>query len=154
MEKTDFDLQEAAESVFNTYKVMENDGFTFRFNKVEGPVMVHADRHRIQQVIANLLSNAVRYSRDTKEVTLDFTVKNNKVRCSVADKGIGIDEEDLQKIWNRYQKASKQGTRSSQGSGLGLSIASEVLEKHGAEYGVDSKPGEGSCFWFTLDVIN
>ena len=105
MEKTDFDLQEAAESVFNTYKVMENEGFTFSFKKVDGPVIVHADRHRIQQVIANLLSNAIRYSRDTKEVSLDFSLENGRVRCSVSDKGIGIDEEDLQPIWNRYQKA-------------------------------------------------
>ena len=116
-------------------------------------MIVHADRHRILQVIANLLSNAVRYSRDTKDITLSFAYEGDKIRCSVADKGIGIDEEDIQKIWNRYQKASKQGKRSSQGSGLGLSIASEVLEQHGAEYGVESKPGEGSCFWFTLDVI-
>ena len=68
----------------------------------------------------------------------------------MSDKGIGIAEEDLEKIWNRYQKASRQGKRSSQGTGLGLSIASEILEKHGAKYGVESRQGEGSRFWFTL----
>ena len=153
MEMTDFDLQEAAESVFNTYKVMEQEGFAFHFNRADGPIMVHADRHRIQQVIANLLSNAVRYSRDNKDISVDFALADGKVTCSVSDKGIGIDEADLDKIWNRYQKASKQGARSAHGTGLGLSIASEVLLQHGAQYGVDSSPGKGSRFWFTMNVI-
>ncbi|MBQ2312042.1 MAG: HAMP domain-containing histidine kinase [Firmicutes bacterium] len=152
MEMTDFDIQEAGESVLSTYKVMENEGFTISFRPVPGPVMVHGDRHRIQQVIANLLSNAVRYSKDRKDVALSFSRSGGRIVCSVEDKGIGIAEEDLEKIWNRYQKASKQGARSSQGTGLGLSIASEILQKHGAEYGVESKPGEGSRFWFSLPV--
>ena len=150
MDMEDFDLQEAAESVFSTYMVMEQEGFTFHINKVPGSTTVHADRRRVQQVIANLLSNAIRYSRDRKEVSLDFSRDGGGITCSVSDKGIGIAEEDLEKIWNRYQKASRQGKRSSQGTGLGLSIASEILEKHGAKYGVESRPGEGSRFWFTL----
>ena len=153
MEMEDFDLQEAAESVFSTYMVMEQEGFSFRLVKVSGEAVVHADRRKIQQVIANLLSNAIRYSKDTKEVSLEFYRTGNGITCSVSDKGIGIDEEDLKKIWNRYQKASKQGTRSAQGTGLGLSIASEILEKHGAQYGVESKPGEGSRFWFSLPTV-
>lgn len=137
----------------STYKVMENEGFNISFKPVPGSVMVHGDRRRIQQVIANLLSNAVRYSKDRKDVALSFAKEGQRIVCSVEDKGIGIAEEDLEKIWNRYQKASKQGTRSSQGTGLGLSIASEILQKHGAEYGVESKPGEGSRFWFSLPVV-
>ena len=153
MEMADFDIQEAAESVLSTYMVMENEGFKISFEPVEGTVTVHGDRHRIQQVIANLLSNAVRYSKENKEIKLGFRRDGENIVCSVEDKGIGIAEEDLDKIWNRYQKASKQGARSSQGTGLGLSIASEVLQKHGAQYGVESKPGEGSRFWFSLPVI-
>ena len=152
MEMADFDIQEAGEAVLSTYKVMEQEGFKISFVPAEGSAMVHGDRRRIQQVIANLLSNAVRYSRDNKDVVLRFTKDGGRIVCSVEDKGIGIAEEDLQKIWNRYQKASKQGARSAQGTGLGLSIASEILQKHGAEYGVESKPGEGSRFWFSLPL--
>ena len=152
MEMEDFDLQEAADSVLSTYMVMEQEGFGFHVSKLPGTVIVHGDRRKIQQVIANLISNAIRYSKDEKDVTLEFTEDGGFVTCSVADKGIGIEEGDLEKIWNRYQKASRQGTRSAQGTGLGLSIASEILEKHGAKYGVDSKPGEGSRFWFSLPV--
>ena len=152
MEMEDFDIQEAAASVYSTYKVMENEGFTFSFERVPGNVVVHGDRRRIQQVISNLLSNAIRYSVDTKDVAVRFTRSEDTITCAVCDKGIGISEEDLIKIWNRYQKASKQGTRSPQGTGLGLSIASEILQKHDARYGVESVLGEGSRFWFSLPV--
>ncbi len=152
MDMEDFDLQRAAEDVLSTYMVMEQEGFAIHFVGVPEPVMVHGDKRKLQQVISNLISNAIRYSKDTKEITMSFYRSEGSVTCSVADKGIGIDEEDQQKIWNRYQKASRQGTRSAHGTGLGLSIASEILEKHGAKYGVESKPGEGSVFWFTLPV--
>ena len=153
MEMEDFDIQDAAESVFSTYLVMEQEGFALHFNRLPGTVAVHGDRRKIQQVISNLVSNAIRYSKDIKDVTLQFDRSAGSVTCAVIDKGIGIEAADLDKIWNRYQKASRQGTRSAQGTGLGLSIASEILEKHGAEYGVRSTPGEGSCFWFSLPVI-
>ena len=154
MEMEDFDLQEAGESVLSTYMVMEQEGFTLNYRPLDEKIIVNGDRRKIQQVISNLISNAIRYSRDVKEVSLEFTRSGDSVTCAVLDKGIGIDEADQAKIWNRYQKASKQGTRSAQGTGLGLSIASEILEKHGATYGVESKPGEGSRFWFTLPVKN
>lgn len=115
--------------------------------------MVEGDERKLQQVFSNLISNAVRYSTENREITLRFTVEQggSRVRCEVRDRGIGIAEEDLDKIWNRYQKASKQGVRAvSGGTGLGLSIAREILQHHDAEYGVESKEGEGSCFWFTL----
>ena len=152
MEMEDFDIQEAGESVFSTYLVMEQEGFALHLSRIPGSIIVHGDRRKIQQVISNLVSNAIRYSRDVKDVTLQFSRSGENVTCAVIDRGIGIEEADLGKIWNRYQKASRQGTRSAQGTGLGLSIASEILEKHGARYGVESTPGEGSRFWFSLPV--
>ena len=140
--------------MFSTYLVMEQEGFKLSFSPAAEKITVHGDRRKIQQVMSNLISNAIRYSRDVKEVSLGFEKSGDSVICSVCDKGIGIDEADQAKIWNRYQKASKQGVRSSQGTGLGLSIASEILEKHGATYGVESKPGEGSRFWFSMPVKN
>ena len=126
--------------------------YRFRFVKLPEKIFVHGDRRKLQQVIANLISNAIRYSREKKVISLEFFRSGDYITCAVSDQGIGIAEEDLGKIWNRYQKASRQGTRSSQGTGLGLSIASEILEKHGAKYGVESKLSEGSRFWFSLPV--
>ena len=108
----------------------------------------------LQQVLSNLLSNAIRYSDEIKDISVVIEEKNGWVRCSVNDCGIGIDEKDLANIWNRYQKASRQGVRGRRGgTGLGLSIAKEILEQHGARYGVSSQPGVGSSFWFALPVI-
>lgn len=154
MEKREFEIQESAAHVLATYRVLEeNEDFIFNFNDAGGKVIVEGDERKLQQVFSNLISNAVRYSTENREITINFFVEadGRRVRCEVRDKGIGIAEEDQEKIWNRYQKASKQGARAvSGGTGLGLSIAREVLEHHDAEYGVESKEGEGSCFWFTL----
>jgi len=157
MNFTQFDLVKAAESVFSTYKVMENDGYTMTFVPCEGEAMVKGDEHRIKQVISNLLSNAVRYSEEIKEITLsvslDRSLDKDNVVLSVTDKGPGIADEDQEKIWHRYEKASKEGQRSQGGgTGLGLNIASEILNKHNAQYGVDSKLGEGSKFWFKMPL--
>jgi signal transduction histidine kinase len=154
MDLKDVDIQKAAESVLGIYKVLEeSDGFRFNFKDLPGEVMVRADEHRIKQVIANLISNAVRYSGDGRDVDIVFSKEDGRVRCEVRDHGIGIAKEDLDNIWNRYEKASRQGTRShSGGTGLGLSIAREILEKHDAVYGVESALGKGSCFWFSLPV--
>lgn len=146
-----FDIQKSAESVLSTFMVMEQEGYTFRFESLPGEIMVNGDEHKLKQVIANLLSNAVHYSSDVKEISLSFEENGDKVRCSVADKGCGIAEEDLDKIWHRYERASQRGARSSKGgTGLGLSIAAEILERHNAKYGVTSKLGEGSTFWFEV----
>jgi signal transduction histidine kinase len=102
-------------------------------------------------VFSNLISNAVRYSADVKDITVRFSLDGGRLKCSVIDKGIGIAPEDLESIWNRYQRASKSATRShASGTGLGLSIAKEILERHGADYGVESEVGKGSIFWFTI----
>ncbi|MCQ2553719.1 MAG: ATP-binding protein, partial [Clostridia bacterium] len=140
-------------SVLSTFMVMENEGYSIHFIPVASESVVNGDERKIQQVISNLLSNAVRYSGDEKDITLAFNVVEDKIRCSVADKGPGIADEEQEKIWHRYEKASSRGQRSQgTGSGLGLSIAAEILEKHNAIYGLNSKEGEGSTFWFELPL--
>ena len=155
LEHKQFDIQKAAESVLQVYRVLEDqDGFRFNFVTVGGnPPVVTGDESKIQQVFANLVSNAVRYSEDNKEITIRFEKLEGRLKCSVSDHGCGIAPEDLENIWNRYQRASSLATRAhASGTGLGLSIAKEILELHGANYGVESTVGEGSCFWFVIDA--
>ena len=155
MQKLPVDIQKAAESVLSVYKVLEDqDGFRFEVVEIEGArPFVRGDEAKLQQVFSNLISNAVQYSEDDRRIVIRFEdMGHERVRCSVRDHGVGIAPEDLQNIWNRYQRASKQGTRAHKsGTGLGLSIAREILERHNAEYGVESVVGKGSCFWFVLD---
>ena len=149
------DLQKTAESILSTYRVLEEqEGFSIRLQGLPQPVLVNADVHRMEQVLSNLISNAVRYSGDVKDVEVVFLQNKKRLRCEVRDKGIGIAPEDIPNIWNRYERASSRGSRSKQGTGLGLSITKEILERHGAKYGVESKVGEGSTFWFELPLID
>jgi len=148
----EFDLSETAESVFATYKIVEQDGFEMNIKGIDNPCVVFADQRRISQVIANLLSNAIRYSDNEKYVELALSVESNKVICSVTDHGIGIPAEDRDKIWNRYQKASRTGRRSDEGSGLGLSICAEILKREKADFGINAVETGGSIFWFSLPL--
>lgn len=154
MESKPVDIQLAAESILNVYRVLEEqDGFEFTFHTVPETVYVTGDERKLQQVISNMISNAVRYSGESKDISISFSLEGDRIRFSVEDHGIGIAPEDKDVIWNRYQKASKQGTRTSGTStGLGLSIAREILERHNALYGVESQLGQGSCFWFSMQV--
>ncbi len=154
MNMAPMDLQKAAERILTTYRVLEEqEGFLIQLQTVEGDPLVNADVHRMEQVLSNLISNAVRYSGDRREVTVAFLKNRGILRCEVRDKGIGIAPEDIENIWNRYERASSRGGRSKSGTGLGLSITKEILQRHGAKYGVESKLGEGSTFWFEMKII-
>ncbi len=154
MENRPVEIQKSAESILNVYRVLEEqDGFSLSFKTLPSRIWVMGDERKLQQVMSNLISNAIRYSGDSKDIEVAFAEDGGRVRFSVTDHGIGIAKEDQEVIWDRYQKASRQGTRASGTStGLGLSIAREILQLHKALYGVESEPGQGSCFWFSLPI--
>ncbi len=112
---------------------------------------VYADEIKLSQVIYNFLSNALKYSDADSKITVRIRDSEDKVRLEVIDNGNGISEEALPYIWDRYYKVDKNFNRSVNSTGLGLAIAKAILEAHKAHYGVESKLGEGSTFWFELD---
>ena len=147
-----FDLTETVREVLLRYrKLTEKDDYVITF-AADGNVTVVADRTMILQVIYNLVNNALNYTGEDRKVTIDQSVWDNKVRISVIDSGEGIAEEDIPYIWDRYYKVDKVHKRAMIGTGLGLSIVKGILESHGATYGIESKTGEGSNFWFELEV--
>ncbi|MCL2055874.1 MAG: HAMP domain-containing histidine kinase [Oscillospiraceae bacterium] len=126
------------------------DGYEIAF-EADGEAEVSADRSRIEQAVYNLLANAIHYTGDDRRVLVRQTIDSRYVTIEVLDSGEGIDEENLPYIWDRYFKLDKVHKRAAVGTGLGLSIVKSILDQHtGASYGVQSKPGEGSCFWFRL----
>lgn len=155
MDKKPVDLQKLAAGILATYRVLEEqDEFKFNLQTLPGKYLVEADEHRIEQVISNFISNAVRYSGDIKVIDVIFTTEGKRLRLAVKDRGVGIDPSELNTVWDRYEQASKRGRRASVGTGLGLNIAKEILESHDARYGVESAVGRGSTFWFSLPLID
>ncbi len=131
--------------------LLSKDGYIIRFDPAEN-LTVMADEGRIEQVVYNLVNNALTYTGEDKTVCLVQSLHEGRARLEVRDSGKGIPEEELPLIWNRYYRAKESHKRAVQGSGLGLSIVRTILENHGAPYGVTSKQGEGTCFWFELET--
>ena len=121
----------------------------------EPDIYIKADITKIEQVVYNFINNAVTYAGDDKTVKINLYRKpDGTVRFEVQDNGVGIDEENIKYVWDRYYKVKRDGEthqRAKSGSGLGLSIVKGVLEMHKFKYGVDSKVGVGSTFWFECD---
>ncbi len=147
-----FSLTEAVRETLARYShLTERDGYRFVFN-ADSDAVVIADKTRILQVIYNLVNNAINYTGDDRLVTVTQTVSDGKVRISVTDTGEGIPEEELPLIWDRFYKVGGFHNRGKVGTGLGLSIVKNVLLKHNAAFGVASKVGSGSTFWFELET--
>ncbi len=117
---------------------------------VNEDVEVVGDEARIQQVLDNFINNAIHYGSQGEKIVLRQICKDKFVRIEVQDFGQGIDPKQLDYVWDRYYKIDKQHVRSETGSGIGLSIAKEILLLHQVEYGVISQINEGSTFYFEL----
>jgi PAS domain S-box-containing protein len=110
---------------------------------------VFADKHRIDQILVNLVNNAVKYAPDSNLITIHVEDLTDKVKVSVIDKGQGISAEFVPYLFDRYYRVDENRNRSS-GLGLGLYISAEIIRKHGGEIGVDTGAGKGTTFWFIL----
>ncbi len=132
-------------------KFMEHQSFIIKFNYTS-KVMIEADKHKIEQVIYNFLNNAIKYSGDSKEVDIIQEIEGDNVVIKIKDYGIGIKEDELPYVWERYYRVDKGHKRSTQGSGLGLAIIKSILDYHNFSYGVLSTYNKGSTFWFKMPI--
>ena len=145
-----YNLTQSIRDIFLRYsKIREQDGYNIEFYS-DKDVFINADEVKINQVIYNLINNAINYAGEDKTVIVLQTVDNNYVTIKVIDHGEGIDQDKIKYIWDRYYKIDKNHKRAVIGTGLGLSIVKSILELHCAQYGVESKIDVGSTFWFKL----
>lgn len=114
--------------------------------------LVTADKERIEQVLTNLIINGIKYSPNGGDVTVKTSVDNGFVFVTVSDQGIGIKEESLTKVFDRFFRVEEDAMQLFPGLGLGLYISSEIIRKHGGKISVTSRPGEGSSFIFSLPI--
>lgn len=110
-----------------------------------------ANENRLEQVLTNLIENALRFSPSGGEITVTAAEQpGNKITVTIRDQGPGIPPADLPHIWDRFYRVEKSRTRDSGGTGLGLAIVKQIIEAQGGTVGVESTPGQGTCFHFTL----
>lgn len=152
LEPSDFALAPLAEELAERFGVQAGDAFSFEARIPEHLPPVYADRERIRQVLENLLSNAVKYSPDGGAVKITARVEGDYAVVSVSDQGIGIAPEDQPLVFRRFYRVDNRLRRSTQGAGLGLFLSRALIEAHGGRMWVESQPGRGSRFSFTLPL--
>jgi signal transduction histidine kinase len=149
---SDYSMQEVVQSVFTAVESLAAEK-RLALNVSVPPDLPSAkgDERRLAQVLLNLVGNAIKFTEEG-EVRVQAAVSNGRFVVSVADTGPGIAEADQQKIFEEFQQADGSSTRKKGGTGLGLSIARRIIEMHGGRIWVESKPGVGSTFRFTVPV--
>lgn len=150
IELGEVDMRALTVTVLERFDVYASrDGYIFDFVS-SGDCTAVGDSRRLEQVIYNLVGNALNYTGENKTVRIAVERREDNVHVSVRDYGKGIAPEELDKVWERYYRAN-QHRRTVVGSGLGLSIVKSILSSHKARYGVSSEVGEGTEFWFELE---
>ncbi len=148
---SDFDINETIRSVSASFEqICREKNVRIRLILYGDELYVEADRDKIQQVLYNLVDNAIKFSRSTGDVQIETTERHRKVFVSVKDNGIGIPKDDQKFIFDRFYKTDLSRGKDKKGTGLGLSIAREIIRAHGENINVISTEGVGSEFIFTL----
>lgn len=146
---TEFDMEQRLKEITERYRgLSEFSGYQFSL-ETDGPAPVECDAGKIEQVICNLINNAVNYTGEDKQVFIKMEHLPEGIKISVRDTGAGMDQETLSRIFDKYYR-SENYKRSVVGTGLGLSIVKAILRLHDYAFGVDSTVGVGSVFWFII----
>lgn len=153
LEKTDFDINGIIQKTADTFEgTCREKRLEFELLFDTEHLRVHADLSKIQQVLYNLIDNAIKFSHTDSKITIETTSKNGKAYISVKDYGIGIPRDSIGKIWERFYKTDLSRGRDRRGTGLGLSIVKEIVQAHEENINVISTEGVGTEFIFTLPL--
>lgn len=150
-----FNFSEHVEELLKRFMLLDDKADYSIDKQIQENIFIDCDKQKIEQVIYNLVNNAINYIGPDKVVTIRlYCINGKEARFEVSDRGVGIPQEQIPYLWDRYYKVdrSQNHQRAVKGTGLGLSIVKGVLEGHGFKYGVQSKVGSGSTFWFSFPV--
>lgn len=140
------DINNLIQSIIDRFKYSNID---IEFNGIKN-TLVEIDKKKIEQVVYNLISNAINYVGEDNKIIVNLIKKKDYYEIEVIDHGSGISKKDLEFIWDKYYKIDKTHNRNTVGTGLGLSIVKNILEQHNFEYGVKSKKNKGTTFYFKI----
>ena len=151
LERTDFDINQVIRNVAASFEgTCRQKNVAIELVLVGDYLYVNADMGKIQQVLYNLLDNAIKFSHHDSAIKIETTEKRSKIFVSVKDRGIGIPKDDLKLIWDRFYKSELSRGKDKKGTGLGLSITKEIIHAHGEHINVISTEGVGTEFIFSL----
>jgi PAS domain S-box-containing protein len=143
-----FNISELVERCCNHVRLDGKYNITYKGSL---SLKIRADEQKIDQVLVNLVNNAIKYAPQSKEIVVNVEELSDRVKISVIDYGKGISKDKIPFLFDSYYQVDN-GASSIQGLGLGLYISSEIIKKHNGEIGVESETGKGSTFWFTLPL--
>jgi len=150
IEKSHFDIEELVREITEEQELSVTSHY---ISLAEcAPITVYADRDKINSVISNLINNAVKYSPKDTTIQVACAVNKNEITISVKDEGMGIKPSDADKIFDRYYRVESNNTRHISGFGIGLYLSAEIIQRHGGRIWLESEPGKGSTFYFTLPL--
>ncbi|MBV5314771.1 MAG: sensor histidine kinase [Prolixibacteraceae bacterium] len=149
----DFDLVKLTEDVFELAQMLANErSISLEYaTKIDKPIMIHADKKRIMEVMNNLVGNGIKYGKKRGHVKVGFYDLHETILIEISDNGIGMDKNDLPRIFERFYRVDKSRSREMGGTGLGLSIVKHIIEAHDQTINVKSVVDKGTTFTFTLE---
>ena len=148
-----YDLVKEVKEIIKRYEIIkETENYCFVLD-LPDKAIIEADKNKLNQVIYNLINNAINHTGKDKVVKVSLKIKDKRYLFEIIDTGKGISKEQLPLIWDKYYKNDKNHQRNVVGTGLGLSIVKSILEKHQFEYGVNSKINKGSDFYFYINIV-
>ena len=133
------------------FKAKEKEIELIISDAIEKEVWVLADKAKIAQVLTNLLTNAISYTKKAGKVIISTNIIDKKILVDIEDNGVGIKGEEIERIFERFYRVEKSRSRNKGGTGLGLAIVKHIIESHGETINVRSKPGKGTVFTFSLN---
>lgn len=149
--KAEFSLEKMIDETLRKLDIpIRQKGHTVSVNKESSLPMFNGDKDKIEQVILNILSNAIKYTPDNGRIEIVMGYSDGKISIVVSDNGIGIPEADMPRIFERFYRVDKSRARELGGTGLGLSIAKQIIEAHGGTIGISSEHGKGTTVAITL----
>ena len=150
LEYEEYDLVANIKEIIKRYDILiEDNNYKFELD-LPKELIVKADKQKIEQVIYNLINNAIEHTGDDLVVKVSIKKSNTYYKVSVTDTGGHLKDSDKALVWNKYYKKEKQHKRNVVGSGLGLSIVKNILEAHKLPYGIDSKENQYTTFYFKI----